>query len=157
MKIGIISDTHDNIPKIKSALNLFKTKAVGIILHAGDFVAPFSIAPLMESGIEWYGVFGNNDGEKKGLLEKSQGRIKKGPWEIFVGDRRVVLIHNISEMKAQFSRYDVVVCGHTHKEVVGKQQHTLIINPGECGGWLYGKSTSAILDTETLEVQVYEI
>jgi hypothetical protein len=33
----------------------------------------------------------------------------------------------------------------------------LLINPGECGGWLSGKSTVAILDTENLSAKVHDI
>jgi putative phosphoesterase len=36
--IGIISDTHDNLPAIKRAVDLFNEKNVDLVLHAGDFV-----------------------------------------------------------------------------------------------------------------------
>jgi len=39
MIIGIISDTHDNLPEIEKAVKLFNQKKVGFVLHAGDFVA----------------------------------------------------------------------------------------------------------------------
>ena len=71
MKIGVISDTHDNIPLIKRAVGLFNRNGVGHILHAGDFVAPFSILPFNALKSPFTGVFGNNDGEKKGLTEFS--------------------------------------------------------------------------------------
>ncbi len=157
MKIGIISDTHDNIPKIKSAVKIFKEKSVGLILHAGDFIAPFSLVPIIESSIEWYGVFGNNNGEKTGLMEKSKGKIKQGPWEILVDNKRILLGHNIAEISQRFSGYDIIICGHTHNLVVEKQDNTLIINPGECGGWLYEKSTVVLLDTEDMQHQICEV
>lgn len=31
------------------------------------------------------------------------------------------------------------------------------INPGECGGWLYGKNTVAILDIETFHADIIDL
>jgi len=42
MVIGIISDTHDHMDNIRKALKIFKEKNVKVILHAGDFVSPFT-------------------------------------------------------------------------------------------------------------------
>ncbi|MCM8780547.1 MAG: metallophosphoesterase family protein, partial [Candidatus Omnitrophica bacterium] len=67
MRIGIISDTHDNLPKIDSAVEYFNRQRVGFVLHAGDFVAPFAVAKLKKLDCDWAGVFGNNDGEREGL------------------------------------------------------------------------------------------
>ena len=39
MKLGIISDTHDNLPAIAAAVEIFKKARVQAILHAGDYVA----------------------------------------------------------------------------------------------------------------------
>jgi len=38
-----------------------------------------------------------------------------------------------------------------------KIRKTLIINPGECGGWLSGKSTIALLDLKNLEAKIIEL
>ena len=49
---------------------------------------------------------------------------------------------------------DVLVHGHDHKAKIEKVGKTLVINPGEVGGWLYGKSTLAILDTTTMKAEI---
>lgn len=36
MKIGLISDTHDNIQIIQNAISLFNDKHVSFVIHAGD-------------------------------------------------------------------------------------------------------------------------
>jgi putative phosphoesterase len=51
---------------------------------------------------------------------------------------------------------DVIIYGHTHDVDVRKGQ-TLIINPGEGGGWLRGRSTLAVLNLTTMEVTIEEI
>ena len=40
----------------------------------------------------------------------------------------------------------MVVFGHTHKPLVERRDGVLLVNPGEAGGWLRGKSTVALLD-----------
>ncbi len=42
MNIGIISDTHDNLALIKKAVTFFNGEKVDLVLHAGDFVSPFT-------------------------------------------------------------------------------------------------------------------
>jgi len=79
MRIGLISDTHDNLPLIKKAVRFFNDNKVDLILHAGDYIAPFSLNPLENLEADWEGVFGNNDGDKDLLTKKSSGRIKQPP------------------------------------------------------------------------------
>jgi putative phosphoesterase len=42
MIIGIISDSHDNLTQIKIAVDIFNREKVELVLHAGDFVSPFT-------------------------------------------------------------------------------------------------------------------
>ena len=58
---------------------------------------------------------------------------------------------------AESQKYDVIIYGHTHRTDLRKIKKTLIINPGECGGWLTGESTIALLDLETLEAKVINL
>jgi putative phosphoesterase len=60
LKIGVISDTHDNLDSIKRAVAYF-AENVEIIVHAGDVIAPFSAKIFKEADIPVYGVLGNND------------------------------------------------------------------------------------------------
>ena len=41
MKIGILSDTHDDIDNVKEAIYRFKEQKVELIVHAGDFCIPW--------------------------------------------------------------------------------------------------------------------
>ena len=59
MKIGILSDTHDRLPLIEQAVERFNAEAVGLVLHAGDFVSPFTAKPLSELDGDFVGVKGN--------------------------------------------------------------------------------------------------
>ena len=54
-------------------------------------------------------------------------------------------------------KYEVIIYGHTHRTDLRKIRKTIIINPGECGGWLTGKSTIALLDLDNLEAEIINL
>ncbi|MGB5089822.1 MAG: metallophosphoesterase family protein [Nitrososphaeraceae archaeon] len=77
MKIGIISDTHDNIENIQKAVKEFNNRQVEIVLHAGDFVSPIAVESF--AGIKLVGILGNNDTDIPGLtsaFNKIHGELK---------------------------------------------------------------------------------
>lgn len=155
MKIGIISDTHDNLPKITEAVGILNSYKIDFLIHCGDYVAPFSLIPLQKSQCDWIGVLGNNDGEKDGLRNKSEGRIKESPYFLTFSSIRIAVSHVFFDCDA-----DIVAFGHTHQPLIqtlkkqGKKPAQLLINPGEVSGWLYGKSSLAIVDLETLVPEI---
>lgn len=157
MKIGILSDTHDNLPKIEKAVRYFNKKKVDFVLHAGDFVAPFVISKLGVLSCEWRGVFGNNDGERVGLSAVSESKIQEGPLRIELQDKKITLVHDINTINPITEEANLIIFGHTHKPEIRVQNNTLIINPGECGGWLTGKSTAAVVDLTNLSNQIFKI
>lgn len=48
MLIGIISDTHDNQDKTRKAIELFNSKGVEYVIHAGDYISPFTLKLFKE-------------------------------------------------------------------------------------------------------------
>ncbi|MCR4783489.1 MAG: metallophosphoesterase [bacterium] len=70
MKIAVLSDTHDNLAKFSQALQAADRAGAQAIIHAGDFVAPFTLEPLREVGMPIHAVLGNNDGEVDGLRRR---------------------------------------------------------------------------------------
>ena len=168
MKIGVISDTHDRLPSFKKAIELFRKMNVDAIFHAGDYVAPFAaklIAPEVLP-IPLHCVFGNNDGERKGLLKILPDLQDKLTVEL--AGRTIVMSHfidwlSIDDMTPNGKAADVVITGHTHEIVnekralPGASRETLFLNPGECCGWLTNRCTVAILDLNTLEAEIIDI
>ncbi|MDP8233308.1 MAG: YfcE family phosphodiesterase [Candidatus Saelkia tenebricola] len=118
MKIGLVSDSHDNLVNINKAVDIFNKKGVDFVLHAGDFVAPFSLLSFSNLKCDWRGVFGNCDGEKKGLVKKSKDRITAGQLSIDLGDRKIIVIHDLDEYNKE--KAAVVVFGHTHKAEINR-------------------------------------
>jgi putative phosphoesterase len=70
LKIGIISDTHDDLNSVDSAISIFNREKVSLIVHAGDFIFPGVVERFRKrESAKFIGVLGNNDGEKLGLKE----------------------------------------------------------------------------------------
>jgi len=161
MKIGIISDTHDNLPKIKEAVEMFNQEKVQLVLHAGDFTSPFTSREFKNLNSPLKGVFGNNDGDKL-LLQKyfvGIGEISSETYLTNLNQVSLIMLHKgeLVDSLAESQKYDLIVYGHTHRPDLRRIGKTLIINPGEGGGWLSGKSTIAILNLKTLEARILEI
>ena len=68
--IGIISDTHDNVPNILNALEVFKKKKVSFVLHLGDIIAPATVKYF--SGLNIKFIKGNCDGDVENIKRKCE-------------------------------------------------------------------------------------
>ena len=158
--IGIISDSHDNRGCIEKAVEIFNEKETGLVLHAGDFIAPFTVLDFKKLNCSMEMVFGNNDGERVGLHSafSSLGNLFPGPRTFTFNGKKFLLMHEegcLNELMSS-NGVDVVVYGHTHQVDIRKGP-PLVINPGEAGGWLKGKSTAAVLDLDKMAVEIIDL
>jgi putative phosphoesterase len=159
--IGILSDTHDNRPNIRKAVQHLKAQEVGLILHAGDFIAPFTASDFDGIPCPFIGVFGNNDGERIGLSRSYAriGALHAVSAEVTQADRRIYVRHepDAVEAIAASGQYDLVVYGHTHHIDIRQKGAAWIVNPGECGGWTTGRATIVVFDLDRMEPTLAEI
>jgi putative phosphoesterase len=155
----LISDTHDNIHKMKEVEKIIERENITAVFHCGDFVAPFVLPYIIKDGIDFYGVFGNNDGEKLLLSERSNRIILPGPREINIEGKKILMMHEPYALRAaeKSGLYDFVFFGHTHEIVSRKENGTVVVNPGEGSGWLSGRATIALIDPVDKEVNILEI
>ncbi|MBS7656709.1 MAG: metallophosphoesterase [Candidatus Bathyarchaeia archaeon] len=164
MKIGLVSDTHDRLPFIDRAVRKLNDEGVDLVLHAGDYSAPFAALRFSSLKSQMIGVFGNNDAEKE-LLQKNFEKIGKnvrGKFaEVKVENLKIALLHgeeiDLLESIINTSAFDIVVHGHTHQASIHKQNGTLIVNPGEACGYLTENATIGILYTDTMKVELVTI
>ncbi|MCZ6636544.1 MAG: metallophosphoesterase [bacterium] len=158
--IGLITDTHDNKVSVEKAVALFNTRDVGLVLHGGDYIAPFNARWMASLNAPMIGVFGNNDGEKFGLrtLFESLGPIHRAPYVVTHEGKRILMLHEPDEVDAlaQSGAYDVIFYGHTH-EIDVREGQTLVVNPGEAGGWVTGRSTVGVLDLGAMAVEIVDL
>lgn len=164
MLIGIMSDTHDNLPQIEKAVKYLNNHKVGLVLHAGDYVAGFVIPKLKALNCNLIGVLGNNDGDhellKKRFSETTNCTIHDRFTQVEVEGYKIALLHGteteLLNAIVNSEYFDAVVNGHSHLKSVQKKGKTLVINPGEVCGYLTGKSTIAILDTAKCDARIIE-
>jgi putative phosphoesterase len=164
MLIGIISDTHDNLIKIREAVNKLNELNVELVLHAGDFVSPFTIKEFQKLKSRMITVFGNNDGDKNLLTQKliQINAIVNNYFAILNLDGLKAFLTHGSDERAiddiiKANLFDLLIRGHTHKKEVKKEGKTLIINPGEVCGYLSEESTIAIFDTISKKVDIISL
>jgi len=165
MLIGLISDTHDNMPMIEKAIKKLNKEKVDLVLHAGDYVAPFVIPKFKALNAKLIGVFGNNDGDheflKKQFSETENCEIRGRFAEIDANGFKIALLHGdeaeLLNALINCESFDAVIHGHAHTTGVSKKGKTLVVNPGEVCGYLSGKSTMALLDTEKRAAKIIEI
>lgn len=145
-KIGIMSDSHDNMDAIKKAVEIFNEENVELVLHAGDIVSPFTAEAFKDLKCDMILIYGNNDGDKLYLRErfKNIGIFYKDPYIANLHGKNIVMTHEPNIVDALASKFDIVIYGHTHEKDL-KKDKALIINPGECCGYLTGKRSIAIL------------
>jgi len=164
MLVGVLSDSHDDVSAIKRAGEELRRRGVSLVLHAGDWVSPFSARFLREAlgeGVRIVGVWGNNEGERPYFLETARKfgvEIAGEAAELDVAGRKVALYHGTSPILlralVESGLYDLVVYGHTHQAVMERRGRTLVVNPGELCGCLTGRSTYAVVDLYKLEADL---
>lgn len=138
MQVGIISDTHDNVPAVQAATDRFEAAGVAAVVHCGDFVAPPVIPHLDIAGVPVHAVRGNNDGEREGLVDAFEsldgGRLHGRFAELEFDGADVAVLHGeqrpVIEALARADEYDYVLHGHWHVREQRSVSGTRVVNPG---------------------------
>lgn len=151
MTIGIISDSHDNIPNIDEYLRLVPELGITTTLHCGDVCAPSVLKYLAEHlNHPIHLVFGNVDGDQPKMTELALPNVTLhgDEAEIELDGLRIGMVHYPERARelATTGRFNFVFYGHNHKpweELIGT---TRLANPGTLAG-LFARPTFAVLDT----------
>ena len=181
MKIGILSDTHDDIDNTNKAIDIFQENDVKAVIHAGDIISPPVITEfyrLTEKGVKLFGIFGNNDGEKRGLknaFEKVGGELLGDIGKIELDGLKFCIYHGQDLKKKEkiikSRKFDVFVFGHTHtkypKGVDTKIiNDTIVLNPGTAHNvaktfasdtQYFGESSIMVFDTTTKQSKFFDL
>ena len=160
MKIGIISDTHDNVENILKAVKLFTGKKVNSVLHCGDVVAPSTVNFF--NGVRLTLVRGNCDGDVEHIKKKLEaigGEYLGEVGEIALSGKKILMYHGTDSEKLdnfiKSGKYHFVLTGHTHTirdESVGG---TRVLNPG--AHYYNCENTVMLLDVENDKVEVVQL
>ena len=124
--IGLISDTHGLVrAHVHQAL-----AGVELILHAGD-VGGDAVLDELELIAPVHAVFGNTDAPVDPRLAASIER-EIGGIRIHVSHGHELGSPTPEKLLERYSA-DVIVYGHTHKQLVVRADGRLVVNPGAAG------------------------
>ena len=158
MKLGVMSDTHNNSDNAQWALETFRARGVERIIHCGDITTPEIVALFADWQVSF--VFGNIDRDRAGLQQAvaalPNGSIEKmfveqiaGKWiGAAHGDDYSIFIE-----LTEHAGHDWVFHGHTHIRRDEMRGNTRIVNPGALGGKQDQTRSVAIVDLETGDVE----
>ena len=85
MRIGIVSDTHNNLRNVARIVELFNAAGVDRIIHTGDITQAKTLEVFRHLEAPMYGVFGNNDQERDSLvaaIERNGFVFREPPFEL---------------------------------------------------------------------------
>jgi hypothetical protein len=162
--IGIISDSHDNLPKIDAAVSRRNVLNVGLVLHAADYCAPFATLRYRGLRVKMIGVLGNNDAESDLLKAnfESLGHELNGRFTtVEVDGFKIALLHGdetkLLDEIIKSQTYDLVVSGHTHSISRSPTGRTVWLKPGEMCGYLTGKATITTYEIISRTIEILNI
>jgi len=154
MKIGILSDTHNEHHYTQQALATFRRRGVDTLFHCGDLAAPDMVKHF--AGFETYFARGNMDRHQKHAIHAAIDALPGAHWlgkgdEVTLAGKRIALTHGDKAEVLEtllFAEPDYLFCGHTHRRRDERIGPTRVVNPGALGGTRHEARSVAILDLE---------
>ena len=158
MRIGVVSDTHNNLANVREIVSLFNAAGVDRVIHTGDITKAKTLDVFADLTAPLYGVFGNNDLERDSL----QASIRvhgfvfcDPPLALDWAERRIVVVHDPWDFRALPSAgHQLALHGHTHRYRCERGDGCLTFNPGECAGHMQGYNAVGVVDLATLETSL---
>jgi putative phosphoesterase len=134
MRIGIISDTHNQIARTTRAVSRLIVGGAEAVVHCGDLTRPDVVDEFI--GVRTYFVFGNNDFDEPGLRRAMAaiGGVCLGRGgELELGGKRIAVTHGDSDRQVRqlaSKAPDYLLFGHSHEVADYREGPTRWLNPG---------------------------
>ena len=188
MKLGIVSDLHCNIDGLDRALEIMGP--IDALLCLGDSINEFGFSNAVIGRLrerDALTILGNHEEVflgSAGVRARSRPEIDRSllGWlaerphrhALEIGGKRILMVHStpweprgsyVLPTSAALERFgetdaDIVLYGHTHRQVVRRVGRVLVVNPGSAGEARDprngGQLSCAVLDTATEEVVVHD-
>lgn len=169
MKIGVLSDSHEQIKRIKKTVRIFNKEKVMLVIHCGDMVAPFTLQFYRDLNCPIKFLFGNNTGDithhytyakNFGLHDYEFATF----FSLKVEGRKIAAYHGddheITEALVTCGLYDCILSGHDHIAKIEQRGKVLFVNPGSLlDKYKKGMRSSsiAIYDSERNEARLIPV
>ena len=174
MKIGIISDVHDNLRHLSKAINFFNEEKIELLVNCGDWCMPFTMRTYVPLKCPIKGVLGNGDPDMQKFLYQLQNFDILKNLDLDLSPRfldftidgiRFGVSHgddeNLRKYLIESQIFDVLCLGHTHIPIVEKREKTLVINPGSLVGYMQETGiesvTVALYDTNQKDGKIIDL
>ena len=158
MRIGVVSDTHNNLRNVTRIVELFNEANVDLVVHTGDITQAKTLDVMAGLQSPLVGVFGNNDQERASLDMAAATHgfyFQDPPYEVVWASRRIVIVHDPAELDGVLTtNHDVALHGHTHLQRIEHRSSQLIFNPGECAGHSQGLYAIGIVELDSLKAKL---
>ena len=145
MRIGVVSDSHDNLYMLDKAISAMGK--IDMLLHLGDHYRDIlKINSKYKHTVHY--VVGNNDYSGD---EKSEKTLEVGGKKIFLthGHKYNVNFGMMGlKYRGEEEGADIILYGHTHIYNVEYLYGTLFLNPGSVSKPRVGKPSAALLDID---------
>lgn len=160
MKIGVVSDTHGSLVRLRPATTMLESLEVDVVLHCGDVGS----AEVVEALSRWPAHFVRGNCDLGPAEELSAACVGNATWHgafasLDFGGLKIALLHGDDGRRKQEAvvsgDHDFVCVGHTHVAEIRTFGPTTLFNPGA----LYRTSSPSIgmIDSETKEAYVIRI
>ncbi|GMR11680.1 MAG: MJ0936 family phosphodiesterase [Anaerolineae bacterium] len=163
MKLGVLSDTHDEVNNFEIALEAYRQQGITQVIHCGDMTTAGAAKSL--EGFEVIYVDGNMD---QGLAEIYRTLRDLNPHSVVlptyegeIGGVSIGVTHGDNENELRrlvdSGKHHYVFHGHTHRRRDETQGSTRIFNPGALGGLQFESWSYSIVDLDTGEATIIEL
>ncbi|MCY3820313.1 MAG: YfcE family phosphodiesterase [Gammaproteobacteria bacterium] len=135
MRIGVVSDTHNNLKNCRRIARLFNETGVDAVVHTGDITQAKTLAVFAALDAPLYGVYGNNDQERDALDSAARELgfcFRDPPIEFAWSNRRIIVVHDPRDLTGALGpEHDLALHGHTYKKGLSEWtehvgQHVLV-------------------------------
>lgn len=165
MKIGILTDTHDQIKLIEKAVSYFNQQKVDLVIHCGDLIAPYTLKMYLPLKCPIKFLFGNNTGDiflhfnfakKYGLTNFEFNTF----YALNLDGKKIAVYHGdnkeITDALIKCGDYDCVFSGHDHNARILNFGKVLFVNAGTLVE-SFGEPTIAMYDTQINQANLVAI
>ena len=139
LRVAILSDTHGHVcPQVLAVV-----KSCDIAVHAGD-IGSSNVLDQLQSGTgDVHAVRGNNDvpglwhGDELDVLETipdvAELELPGGRLAVEHGHAHGWSSPDLGQLRAAHPGVRAIVYGHTHKQLIDREQSPWVLNPGAAG------------------------
>ncbi len=163
MKLGVFSDTHDNLDNMRTVLDAYRSEGITQLIHCGDMTSAETALHLQDFQVIY--VDGNMDqaseeiyrtlrdlNSKNLSVPTYEGEIEGVPIAVTHGDDEPEL-----ERLIQAGSFHYVFHGHTHRRRDERHGPTRVFNPGALGGLKFESWSYSIVDLASGEIELREL